>query len=273
MLGINEPPVTIKQIEVEIVERALRRGLGRAACRRRSRTGKRVAVVGSGPAGLAAAAAAEPRRARRHRLRARRPHRRAAALRHPRVQAGEAGPRPPARRRCRPRASMFRTNVQRRRRRRRRRAARRLRRDRARRRRDRCRATCRSPAASSTASTSRWSSCRASNRVQQGDLDEPPITARGQARRHHRRRRHRRRLPRHRRTARARRRCTSSRSCRARPTRGADEPVAARGRTIFRVVVGARGRRRAGLRASTPSASSATTTATCAALRAHEVER
>ena len=63
-----------------------------------SRTGKRVAVVGSGPAGLAAAAAAEPRRARGHRLRARRSHRRAAALRHSRVQDGEARPRSPARR-------------------------------------------------------------------------------------------------------------------------------------------------------------------------------
>ena len=37
-----------------------------------------------------------------------------------------------------------------------------------------------------------------SNRVQEGDLDESPISAHGQARRDHRRRRHRRRLPRHR---------------------------------------------------------------------------
>ena len=59
-------------------------------------------------------------------------------------------------------------------------------------------ATCRSPAASCTASTRRWSTCRWSNRVQEGDLDEPPITRAGQARRDHRRRRHRRRLPRHR---------------------------------------------------------------------------
>ena len=50
---------------------------------------------------------------------------------------------------------------------------------------------------------------------------------RGQARRDHRRRRHRRRLPRHRRTARARRRSTSSRSCPARPTtRAPTQPVA-----------------------------------------------
>ncbi len=54
VLGINEPPVTIKQIEKTIIEHAFREGwivpepplyL----------TGKRVAVVGSGPAGLAAA--------------------------------------------------------------------------------------------------------------------------------------------------------------------------------------------------------------------------
>ena len=40
-------------------------------------------------------------------------------------------------------------------------------------------ATCRSRAASSTASTRRWSTCRWSNQVQEGDLDEPPITAAG----------------------------------------------------------------------------------------------
>jgi len=54
VLGINEPPVTIKQIEKTIVERAFEEGLIRpepAAVR----TGKRVAIVGSGPAGLAAA--------------------------------------------------------------------------------------------------------------------------------------------------------------------------------------------------------------------------
>ena len=70
---------------------------GSRRSRRAARTGKRVAVVGSGPAGLAAARAAQPRRAPRHRLRARRPHRRAAALRHPRLQAGEAVRRSPRR--------------------------------------------------------------------------------------------------------------------------------------------------------------------------------
>jgi len=54
VLGINEPPVTIKQIEKTIIDRAFEEGFIRpepAAVR----TGKRVAVVGSGPAGLAAA--------------------------------------------------------------------------------------------------------------------------------------------------------------------------------------------------------------------------
>jgi glutamate synthase (NADPH/NADH) small chain len=53
-LGINEPAVTIKLIENEIVERAFREGWV-VAQSPQVRTGKRVAVVGSGPAGLAAA--------------------------------------------------------------------------------------------------------------------------------------------------------------------------------------------------------------------------
>jgi glutamate synthase (NADPH/NADH) small chain len=54
VLGINSDPVTIKQVEVEIIERAWDEGwvLPRPAA---VRTGKRVAVVGSGPSGLAAA--------------------------------------------------------------------------------------------------------------------------------------------------------------------------------------------------------------------------
>jgi len=54
VLGINEPPVTIKQIEKTIVDRAFEAGIIRPEPSTR-RTGKRVAVVGSGPAGLAAA--------------------------------------------------------------------------------------------------------------------------------------------------------------------------------------------------------------------------
>jgi len=54
VLGINNDPVTIKSIEVSIVDRAFNEGwvAVRPAPRR---TGKRVAIVGSGPAGLAAA--------------------------------------------------------------------------------------------------------------------------------------------------------------------------------------------------------------------------
>ena len=54
VLGINEPPVTIKQIEVEIVDRAWADGTIAPVMGTVS-TSKRVAIVGSGPAGLAAA--------------------------------------------------------------------------------------------------------------------------------------------------------------------------------------------------------------------------
>ncbi len=54
VLGINEPAVTIKQIEVEIIDRAWDDGFVRPVLVDR-KTGKRVAVVGSGPAGLAVA--------------------------------------------------------------------------------------------------------------------------------------------------------------------------------------------------------------------------
>jgi glutamate synthase (NADPH/NADH) small chain len=54
VLGINDDAVTIKNIELSIVERAFDEGWITAAPPA-VRTGKRVAVVGSGPAGLAAA--------------------------------------------------------------------------------------------------------------------------------------------------------------------------------------------------------------------------
>ena len=54
VLGINEPPVTIKVIEKTIIEHAFHEGWIRPEPPP-LRTGKRVAVVGSGPAGLAAA--------------------------------------------------------------------------------------------------------------------------------------------------------------------------------------------------------------------------
>ena len=54
VLGINQDPVTIKQVEVTIAERAWADGLV-APQLPTVKTGKRIAVVGSGPAGLAAA--------------------------------------------------------------------------------------------------------------------------------------------------------------------------------------------------------------------------
>jgi len=54
VLGINESPVTIKQIERAIVDHAWREGWIQPQPPV-ARTGKRVAIVGSGPAGLAAA--------------------------------------------------------------------------------------------------------------------------------------------------------------------------------------------------------------------------
>ena len=132
-------------------------------------------------------------------------------------------------------------------------------------------ATCRSPVASSAASTRRWSSCRCGNRVQQGDIDEPPITAEGKhvviigggdtgadclGTSH-------------------RQGAASVHQFEILPrppdTRGDDQPVAA---VVERSSARRRRTRRAASAstASTPSASSATTTATCAALRAHEVE-
>src|SRR6187431_367043 len=54
VLGINQPPVTIKQVEVEIIDKAFEEGWV-TPVRPTAQTGMRVAVVGSGPAGLAAA--------------------------------------------------------------------------------------------------------------------------------------------------------------------------------------------------------------------------
>jgi glutamate synthase (NADPH) small chain len=55
VLGINEPPVTIKSIECAIVDKGFEEGwiVPEPPA---MRTGKKVAVIGSGPAGLAAAA-------------------------------------------------------------------------------------------------------------------------------------------------------------------------------------------------------------------------
>lgn len=54
VLGINQPPVTIKQIEVEIAEEGWKSGYLKPI-KASFKTGQKVAVVGSGPAGMAAA--------------------------------------------------------------------------------------------------------------------------------------------------------------------------------------------------------------------------
>src|SRR5476649_2475791 len=54
VLGINAPPVTIKNIELAIVENAYDKGWIKPN-KPRHRTGMKVAVIGSGPAGLACA--------------------------------------------------------------------------------------------------------------------------------------------------------------------------------------------------------------------------
>jgi glutamate synthase (NADPH) small chain len=55
VLGINKPAVTIEYIEKAIIEKAFEEGYAKPKIPT-SRTGKKVAVIGSGPSGLAAAA-------------------------------------------------------------------------------------------------------------------------------------------------------------------------------------------------------------------------
>jgi glutamate synthase (NADPH/NADH) small chain len=55
VLGINQPPVTIEEIEKHIIEIAFDKGFVKPR-KPNMRTGKKIAVVGSGPSGLAAAA-------------------------------------------------------------------------------------------------------------------------------------------------------------------------------------------------------------------------
>jgi glutamate synthase (NADPH/NADH) small chain len=55
VLGINQPPVTIEEIEKNIIETAFKNNLVKPKLPSK-RTGKKVAVIGSGPAGLATAA-------------------------------------------------------------------------------------------------------------------------------------------------------------------------------------------------------------------------
>ena len=88
VLGINEDPVAIKQIEMAIADRALRRRLDRAraaAVAHRQAGGRRRQRAGRPGRG----AAAQSRRPLGHCLRASRSSGRTADVRHPRFQAGK----------------------------------------------------------------------------------------------------------------------------------------------------------------------------------------
>ena len=264
-------PVTIKQVEV--VDH--RPGVGRAAGSRpqpperlHRQDGRRRRLR---PGRARRRPAADPRRPHRRRLRARRPDRRAAALRHPRVQDGEAAPRPAAR----PDAAegtVFRAgvdvgvDVDRRR------AAR--------------RGTTRSCSRSARPSPrdlpvpgrelggihQAMEYLPQANRVALGEpVDGPdhaptastssssaaatPAPTASAPR-----------------TARARRRSRSSRSCRSPPRTRPARPAVADVPDDLPGLLGPRGGRRAGLRRVDPASSSATTTATCARCALVEVE-
>ena len=99
VLAINDESVTIKQVEYAIVERAFDEGWITPQVPD-TRTGQHVAVIGSGPAGIACRPGAQPGRPLGHGVRARRDPRRADALRRPGREAREVDDRQ-ARRRVR----------------------------------------------------------------------------------------------------------------------------------------------------------------------------
>ena len=96
VLGINAPPVTIKQIEKTIIDRAFAEGfIAPEPAVLQDWKARRGGWFRTGRSGRGATTGA--RRPRRHRLREGRPHRRSAALRHSEFQDGEAPHRPAAR--------------------------------------------------------------------------------------------------------------------------------------------------------------------------------
>lgn len=55
VLGINQPPITIEEMEKHIIEIAFQKGIAKPRIPK-MRTGKKIAIIGSGPSGMAAAA-------------------------------------------------------------------------------------------------------------------------------------------------------------------------------------------------------------------------
>ncbi len=91
-VGLNDTPVTIKNIECAIIDKGFENDWV-VAHPPKARTGKTVAVVGSGPAGPGLRRSAQQGRPQRDGLRTRRPHRRPAHVRHSQHEAGQ-GRRP-----------------------------------------------------------------------------------------------------------------------------------------------------------------------------------
>ena len=83
-LNLDDNPVTIKTIECQIVDRGWNEGWILPQ-RAKNQSGRRVAIVGSGPAGMACAQQLARVGPRRHGVREERPDRRPAALRHSRT--------------------------------------------------------------------------------------------------------------------------------------------------------------------------------------------
>ena len=95
-LNIDDAPVTIKSIEGAIADRALREGWVKPQGASRG-SGKRIAIVGSGPAGLACAQQLARMGHAPTVFEKVGPDRRPASLRHSRLQAGQVDHRPPHR--------------------------------------------------------------------------------------------------------------------------------------------------------------------------------
>ena len=179
VLGINQDPVTIKQVEVEIVDRAWDEGWIDAGRRRRCRPASGSPSSAPGPPGSPPRSSSPA------------PATTSSCSSGPTASAGCCATASPSSRWRSATSTAASTQMRGRGHRVPRRTSNvgvdvtvdelraRVRRHRARRRRDRVARPARSPAASSAASTRRWSTCRWRNRVQQGDLDEPPITAEG----------------------------------------------------------------------------------------------
>ena len=192
VLGINAEPVTIKQVEVEIIDRAWADGWVRAAAAGRADRRARSRWSAPGPAGLAAAQ--QLTRAGHQVTVFERDDAPGGLLRYG-IPEFKMEKRHLDRRLDQMAAEGTEFSLRRRRSTSRGAARRASRRDRAGAAARGCRATCRCPAASWPASTRRWSTCRWPTGVTAAaSRRSAPRQARGD----HRRRRHRRGLPRHR---------------------------------------------------------------------------